>query len=110
MNRAEERLSGATKLRKASTTGKTAPVGIVETGSLLGTLWDTVCFCRPQKEKAYDRVFQFGLLASKATLVRRVSLLPVPLGTCVEQFFILLLLIFFLEILSIMLFFIYQDE
>lgn len=29
---------------------------------------------------------------------------------CVSQFFILLLLIFFLEILFIMLFFIYQDE
>ncbi|MEQ2293414.1 hypothetical protein AMECASPLE_033178 [Ameca splendens] len=31
-------------------TGKTAPLGVVETGSLLGTLWNTVCFCRPQRE------------------------------------------------------------
>ncbi|MED6247223.1 hypothetical protein ATANTOWER_010107 [Ataeniobius toweri] len=31
-------------------TGKTAPLGFVETVSLQGILWNTVCFCRPQRE------------------------------------------------------------
>ncbi|MED6246974.1 hypothetical protein ATANTOWER_027175 [Ataeniobius toweri] len=94
VNRAEEKLSESTKLKKASTvnkgltdanlrtcgvgrlilsagqtaryccnhgdavplsflqTGKTAPLGVVETGSLLGTLYNTVCFCRPQRESS----------------------------------------------------------
>ncbi|MED6250857.1 hypothetical protein ATANTOWER_012841 [Ataeniobius toweri] len=29
-------------------TGKTAPLGFVETVSLQGILWSTVCFCRPR--------------------------------------------------------------
>ncbi|MEQ2296511.1 hypothetical protein AMECASPLE_025537 [Ameca splendens] len=34
---------------------ETAPLGVVETASLLGTFletlfWNTVCFCRPQRE------------------------------------------------------------
>ncbi|MEQ2221479.1 hypothetical protein ILYODFUR_016348 [Ilyodon furcidens] len=31
-------------------TGKTAPISVVETESLLGTLMNIVCFCRPQRE------------------------------------------------------------
>ncbi|MEQ2238398.1 hypothetical protein ILYODFUR_032718 [Ilyodon furcidens] len=31
-------------------TGKTAPLGFVETASLQGIFWNTVCFCRPQRE------------------------------------------------------------
>ncbi|MEQ2307654.1 hypothetical protein AMECASPLE_020554 [Ameca splendens] len=91
VNRAEEKLSGATKLKEPFTvnkglqltsvavgsggsfcragqtaryccnhgdavplsflqTRKTAPLGVVATGSLLGTLWNAVCFCRPQRE------------------------------------------------------------
>ncbi|MEQ2299737.1 hypothetical protein AMECASPLE_018141 [Ameca splendens] len=93
VNRGEEKLSRATKLKKASTVnkglaaanlcscgggaarsagpaklqvtavttvmrfrcpsfrpGKTAPLGVIETGSLLGTLWNTVCFSRPKRE------------------------------------------------------------
>ncbi|MEQ2250364.1 hypothetical protein ILYODFUR_039246 [Ilyodon furcidens] len=43
-------------------TGKTAPLGFVETAPLQGILWNTVCFCRSQRESQARRVPYFPFM------------------------------------------------
>lgn len=77
-------------------------------------IYFTLSFYNVQAEDPLFHLY-FKRSSPLSIITRRLFLLPDKCrvkfpSLCVSQFFILLLLIFFLEILFIMLFFIYQDE